>query len=361
MKIFAVGDICPTGKNRELFRNAEVDTLFGNTVEVIKNHDFAVANLECALTESDSGIEKFGPCLKAPLNTANTLKNAGFNILAISNNHFFDFGKKGVADSLAAINEAGLLSVGFGENYEDSRRDLIIEKDGEKIAVIAVCEHEYSYALPDRMGSRPYDVFDTPADIRRAKETADRVIILYHGGKEHCRYPSPRLLSVCRNMAESGADLVLCQHSHCIGCYEEYAGAHIVYGTGNFLFHYDGVMPEHWFEGLAVSYDTKENSVAFTPVVHNERGIELAKGEKKAELLGDFEKRNGELADGKWQAGWHEFCESKRELYERIIGNACTPTSTEWDNKAFGHFLECEAHEDVWRELFPTANKWNEL
>ena len=211
------------------------------------------------------------------------------------------------------------------------------------------------------MGCRRFCPFDTPLDIRRAKAENDRVIVIYHGGKEHCRYPSPRLLKLCRNMAECGADLVLCQHSHCIGCYEEYEGAHIVYGTGNFLFHYDGVMPEHWFEGLAVSYDTKENSVAFTPVVHNERGIELAKGEKKEELLGDFKKRNEELKGGLWYEGWKAFCESKRELYERIIANACTPTSTEWDNKAFGHFLECEAHQDVWRELFPTANRWNEL
>ena len=33
-----------------------------------------------------------------------------------------------------------------------------------------------------------------------------------------------------------GADVVLCQHSHCIGCYEQYEGAHILYGQGNFHF-----------------------------------------------------------------------------------------------------------------------------
>ncbi|MBO7217853.1 MAG: CapA family protein, partial [Clostridia bacterium] len=180
MKIFAVGDICPTGKTWDLFKNGDIDALFGNTIEVIRAHDFAIANLECAITEADKGIEKFGPCLKAPIESAKTLKNAGFTALSISNNHFFDFGKKGALDSLSAINEAGLLSVGFGKNYEASRKNLVIEKDGERVCIIDVCEHEYSYALDDRMGARPYDEYDTMDDIRNAKKDCDRVIVLYH-------------------------------------------------------------------------------------------------------------------------------------------------------------------------------------
>lgn len=360
MKLFAAGDISPSSQNRDLFDNHDTDALFGNAAPVIKAHDFSAVNLECALTESDAGIEKFGPCLKAPVSTAGVLKDVGFDCCAVSNNHFFDFGKKGAADSLAAINKAGLLSVGFGKNYEDSRKNLVIEKNGERICIIAVCEHEYSYALPDRMGCRPYDVYDTPKDIRQAKKTADRVIVLYHGGKEHCKYPSPRLLKLCRNMADSGADLVLCQHSHCIGCYEEYNGCHIVYGQGNFLFHYDRAMPDHWYTALAVSYDTVSGQIEFIPTVHSESGVRLADGEDKANILNGFAQRNKELKNGEWLNGWHEFCESNRESYTRVIANAFTECSTELQNDHFGHYLDCEAHHDVWQELFKTANHKNE-
>lgn len=58
-------------------------------------------------------------------------------------------------DSIAALDAVGLLYTGFGENYEASRKNLVIEKDGEKVCIIAVCEHEYSYALEDRMGANP--------------------------------------------------------------------------------------------------------------------------------------------------------------------------------------------------------------
>ena len=96
-----------------------------------------------------------------------------------------------------------------------------------------MCEHEYSYALKDRMGTNPYSPFDTMRDIKKAKENADYVVVIYHGGKEISRYPSPRLLEHCREMVLSGASVVLTQHSHCIGCYEEYEGGHILYGQGN--------------------------------------------------------------------------------------------------------------------------------
>ena len=73
-----------------------------------------------------------------------------------------------------------------------------------------------------------------------------------------------------------------------------------------------------------------------------------------------FLQRNEELQNGAWREGWHTFCENKKEGYIIAIQDACNADSTEQQNKRFGHYLDCEAHTDVWRELFPTANKTNE-
>ena len=54
------------------------------------------------------------------------------------------------------------------------------------------------------------------------------------------------------------------------------------------------------------------------------------------------------------------FCEANREQYCKAIGNAGREDSTENANARFGHYLDCEAHTDVWRELFPTWNQTNE-
>lgn len=359
MKTLLLGDISPTQHIDPLFKVKDVKSLFDDTVSLFAGNDLSFVNLECAITEHDTGIKKFGPCLKACRETLEVLKDLGVNVCGLSNNHIFDFGRKGAADTIKALDELGLIHTGFGENYEDSRKNLYFEKDGEKIAIIAVCEHEYSYALDDRMGARPYDEYDTMSDIRAARKEADRVIVIYHGGKEHCRYPSPRLRKLCRAMAENGADVVLCQHSHCIGCYEEYEGCHILYGQGNFHFIYENCPPT-WNGSLSVQYDTKTHEISFTPIVNTETGITFAKGDEAEEMMREFEKRNASLADGTWIDGWREFCERSRRQYYNATQSAYGVPSEEVGDSIFAHYIDCEAHLDVWKELFKTANHRNE-
>ncbi|MBQ9977646.1 MAG: CapA family protein [Clostridia bacterium] len=363
MKALLLGDVVPTDATNPLFESGDVKTLFTDTLHLFKDNDINFVNLECALTDGSTPIKKFGPNLAATANTAKVLSEIGVNYVGLSNNHIFDFGIKGAKDSINALEKAGIICTGFGENYEDSRKNLVVEKDGEKVCLIAVCEHEFSYALENRMGSRPFDEFDTLEDIRKAKAENDRVIVLYHGGKEHCRYPSPRLLKACRAMARSGADVVLCQHTHCIGCYEEYEGCHILYGQGNFHFVKPPVpgREDTWNNLLAVKYDTVSNEIEFTPIVNEEFGITLAKGEEYDNIMNSFSARNKELQNGEWKKGWHEFCESVSSTYKGVLKTACAEGVAPNRNDLFAHFLDCEAHTDVWRELFPTYNATNEI
>lgn len=351
MKTLFLGDICPTAVNAHLFRQEDIQTLFTDTLEVFKGRDFTVANLECALTESDKPVRKIGGNQKAPAQTAKVLKKLGVDLCALSNNHIMDFGPEGIRDTLRELEKAGLQYTGFGENYADSRKNFLFEKAGEKICIITVCEHEYCYATEDRMGARPFDTYDTMDDIEEAKKTADRVIVLFHGGKEYCRYPSPRLRKLCQAMVRHGADLVLCQHSHCVGTYEQYRDGHILYGQGNF--HYTEPCPhEVWYTGLAVGYDTKSNTVEFTPIRAHEYSIELAKDGDA--ILESFRLHSEKLHNGQWKQEWHGFCESVRPNYRNAVRKAFVDGASPRDDEMFGHYLDCEAHTDVWRELYAT-------
>ena len=360
MKLLLLGDVCSTPVNRALFEAEDVPALFTDTLSLFEGNDAVMVNLECAITDSDHAIPKFGPNLKSPLSTARVLKKVGVTHCGLSNNHIFDFGIPGVTETMRELDAVGIAYTGFGKNLADSRKNMILEQNGERIAVVAVCEHEYSYALENRMGSRPFDEIETLEDIRAAKAEADRVIVMYHGGKEYCQYPSPRLVKVCRGMARAGADVILCQHTHCIGCYEEYQGCHILYGQGNFHFLLEKV-PEIWNSLLAVHYDTKAHTVEFTPIVNQAPAITLAKGAEKEALLSAFAARNQQLKNGEWKQGWHEFCLSYKEKYRSALQNVEKEDSTERQNALFGHYLDCEAHTDVWRELYPTYNQTNEL
>lgn len=360
MKTLLLGDLCAHEKNMDCFIKGDLDALFSDTLEHFNGNDLCFINLECAVTESDNAIKKYGPNIKVCKETVDVMKKIGVTVCGLSNNHIFDFGIEGATDTINALEKAGIPYTGFGKNYEDSRKNFIVENHGEKIAIVAVCEHEYSYALDDRMGSRPFDAFETMADIRAAKAQADKVIVLYHGGKEYCQYPSPRLIKACREMANNGADVILCQHTHCIGCYENYNGTHILYGQGNFNFiPLDGV-PDVWLYSVMVKYDTVTGEIEFIPTVNTEYGIELAKGELKESIMSSFEKRNESLVDGTWRDGWHAFCEEYKKQYILSANDNPDLTDEQRGDSIFAHYLDCEAHSDVWRELYKTANHRNE-
>lgn len=355
MKLYFCGDTSMIDVNKEIETN-DMNTLFTDVVDVLKSGDRVIANVECALTDADTPIKKIGPNLKAPVKCAEILKNAGITDCAISNNHIFDFGPKGIEDTINAFNNNGLNYTGFGKNKEDARKNLIINQDGKSIAIIAVCEHEYCYALEDRMGARAFDAFDTIEDISKAKKENDYVIVLYHGGKEQCVYPSPRLRKICKSMVSNGADVVLCQHSHCIGCYEKFQDGHILYGQGNFHFVWDAIDNPQWENGLIVEIRIDDElKIDFIPVSRQERGITLSKGDEYSRIMNLLKEQSENLNNGKWLDGWKAFCEEKREWYLSVIAKAYVEGEDDFGKELFNHLLRCEAHHDVWEELCPIS------
>ena len=355
MRLIICGDLVPTPPTRRGFDAGDLRALFGDAASVIARGDFAVMNLECALTDGDRAIRKLGALLKGKPEDAKVMAAAGFTHVGMSNNHVMDYGVAGMRETVSAVEAAGMTPFGFGENDQDSRKPLILEKDGFRVAVVAVCEHEYSYALPDRYGANPFDPFDTMEDISLAKAQADRVVVLYHGGKEQCEYPSPRLRKACRAMVRAGADLVLTQHSHCIGSRESYRGGEILYGQGNFLFLEENGDPQ-WQSGLIaeVVFDT-DMRVTYHPVTVTPVGIRLAHGDEKREILSALEARSAVLADdARWLAAWDAFCRLTPD-YENAVKNAYRDVPPgEFSNQVFPHYLDCEAHTDVWRQLYKT-------
>lgn len=356
LKLLFCGDTVPTPDNSHLFAAGDLDALFNDVAPVFKTAERVIVNLECALTETEGAIRKFGPNIKGPTASAATLRKVGVTDCGLANNHMLDFGVAGMRDTIKALDEQGLNWFGAGENDVEARKPLIIEKDGFRVGILAVVEHEYTYALPDQPGAAGFDPFDALTDIAALKKTCDAVVMLYHGGKEQCEYPSPRLRKACQAMARMGADLVLCQHSHIIGCMEEYEGSKIVYGQGNFHFVREKYSHEKgWTRGLMthVTFDPGMH-LSFTPVVATDVGIRLAQGEEKQAILDGFAERSEMLHDGRWLEGWRAFCEMKKDIYTATVRNAYADPDDESKLENFAHYLDCEAHTDVYRELYKT-------
>ncbi len=359
LKLLFCGDTVPTPETAPDFAAGNAQALFFDILPHFAAADRVVLNLECALTEFDGAIRKFGPNIKGPVESAKTLKSAGVTDCCLANNHMLDFGVQGMRDTVAALENADLNWFGAGEDDTDACRPYIMEENGCKIGIVAVVEHEYTYALPNRPGAAPFDPFDTMVAVSQLKKECDAVVVLYHGGKEHCEYPSPRLRKACHAMAKLGADLVLCQHSHIIGCAEEIDGCTIVYGQGNFHFIRDAYMTNPgWGKGLMVRVDFDGKfRLEYIPVVVEGHGIRLADETEKAEILSGFAARSETLRDGRWLEGWKEFCKTVQESYTNSVRSAFSNPDDPAKLEHFAHYLDCEAHTDVYRELFPTWHR----
>ncbi len=301
MKIMIGADLAPTVLNFELFERGDVTTLLGEELyQTLHSADWRIFNLEKPLTDIQNPIVKWGSCLAAPSKTVNAIKRMKVTLFTLANNHIMDQGVKGLWDTCQLLSGNNIAYVGAGNTKKEACKPYILEKDGIKVGIYACAEHEFSIAEDEKPGANPFDPLESPDHVANLKNQCDHVIVLYHGGKEHYRYPSPILQRVCRKFIEKGADLIITQHSHCIGAMENYQGKIIVYGQGNFLYAVNN-KSGCWNEGLliGVEVDKQDLKIEFYPIVRTEKGVRLARGEEKENVLADFAARSEEIKDEK--------------------------------------------------------------
>ena len=104
INIFIVGDIVPKNRTVDLFKQKKTDELFHDFIPIIKEAKISIGNLEAPIINGNpTPIKKNGPCLYAPKETIEVLKEVGFNTLTLANNHFRDQGQNGVDYTIQCI------------------------------------------------------------------------------------------------------------------------------------------------------------------------------------------------------------------------------------------------------------------
>ncbi len=293
MNIIIGADLVPTKSNVAHFINGDAEYLLGEELkQLLDDADFKIFNLEVPLTDKLSPIKKCGPALIAPAASINGYKAVGVDLVTVANNHILDQGEQGLRSTIQLLKDNAIDFVGAGNTPEEAALPYIFECADKKIGVYACAEHEFSIVTNNSSGANPFDYLCSFGHISALKEKCDFVIVLYHGGKEHYRYPSPMLQKVCKKMIDSGADLVLCQHSHCIGCEEKYNGGTIVYGQGNFLF--DHSKSEFWQTSLLVKI-SKDFNISYIPLIKQQEKVRLATGDDGDKILKDFSIRSSNI------------------------------------------------------------------
>lgn len=210
-------------------------------IDIVSKADLAVVNFEGTLAQELYPLGGY-PLFNAPDSVLDPLVNAGFNVVATSNNHTLDSRLDGVVSTIDAIEARG-LSV-FGTHKEDTDDILVKEVDGIKVAFLS-----YTYGFnglevqytPEQIKQylEPMDEIEMEKDIRKAEEIADITVVYPHWGNEYHREPSEYQVELAHKMVDWGADLILGSHPHVIQPSEivqkDGLDKFIIYSMGNFV------------------------------------------------------------------------------------------------------------------------------
>ena len=239
LKVIAVGDIMLDGTARPVLNENGYDYPFAEVRRLFAGAHVVFGNLEGPLTTRGAPEQDKTYVFRSPPDkVGQALRNAGFNVVSLANNHTLDFGADGLAQTLEALDAVGIAHAGAGENLKAARRPVVLDANGTRVALLA-----YSLTLPEHFyaeASKPGTAFGheahVRADVAAARQQADIVLVSFHWGQEGkttLREYQTRLGHVA---IDAGAAAVIGHHPHILQGIEHYKDGVILYSLGNFTF-----------------------------------------------------------------------------------------------------------------------------
>ena len=201
--------------------------IFGPLAPVFRASDFAVVNLETPVTRLQQKEVK-EMLFNAPPALLSGLKSAGVDVATFANNHSLDMHPEGITSTRQLLEETGLLTAGAGRTEAEAWSPLILEKNGLRIALIAVSR--WLNKFPNKggpldphvpvvpyleepiRGGRSFDEFF--AHVRATAARVDAVIVIIHWGAEYVHEPMSYDKELARGVLEAGAMAIIGHHPH---------------------------------------------------------------------------------------------------------------------------------------------------
>jgi len=221
---------------------------FAKIAHHFRQADIALINLEGPLTARGWKLSKrFN--FRADPRSVGILILGGISVANLANNHIMDYGPLGLRDTIATLDQVGILSFGAGEGARQARAGAVVERKGLRVGFLGYVylgpgssEPRAIHASTRRPGvaGHPSSVKALRAmigeDLARLKPLVDLVVVSFHWGREGSFYPEADQRLLARFTIDRGAHLVLGHHPHVLQGIEVYGGGIIAYSLGNLVF-----------------------------------------------------------------------------------------------------------------------------
>ena len=243
----------------------------------LKNCDYLVGNLETPIAGYEMKYTYERYCFNTPESFLTAVKECGFNLVTLANNHCMDRGEAGLIKTIENCKKAGLETIGAYATEEERNKVFVKEFNGIRVAFInytygtnAFAHHTFlkhpfmvNLSQPEETlpGSihllnsyekiaeevrkiyengegyeyvRPY-LEQLKNDIMVAKEAADYVIMIMHNGGQYIREVDPYSIFLAEKIKEYGADIIVGHHQHLIQSCDTNDDYLKIFCLGNFI------------------------------------------------------------------------------------------------------------------------------
>jgi poly-gamma-glutamate synthesis protein (capsule biosynthesis protein) len=236
-RLLALGDINLGRTVGQILLRGSIDYPFVFAAPVFRQYDVVFANLESQVT--DQGGETQHPrdryIFSAPPQAAAALSRAGISLVSTANNHAFDYGMRGLVETVDFLEAAGIRFTGSSKDSVGTFPPALVERNGITLGFVAYTEFVNQQG-PWQGRIALFDPVRARSEIGTLKDDADFIVASYHGGVEYVEKPPKYTLAQMRKLIDLGADVVIGHHPHVPQGMERYKGKWIFYSLGNFLF-----------------------------------------------------------------------------------------------------------------------------
>ena len=235
-------------------------------IDIIQHCDYSICNFEGTCK---SNALQDGQMLQRE-STLQSLKDAGFNMLLLANNHITDYGDRGLRQTITSIEQYGFDRIGAGFDYYEVYRPHILNINGLKIGIINICEAQLGQF---KEKEQPYGYawlgdYGLDERIRTLRNEVDYLIVIPHAGLESYSIPLKQFRYLYQHWCDLGVDVVVGGHPHIVQGIEKYSNSIIFYSLGNFFFTGFNGEIDSWTKGISCVLHFSEESISYDVIQH---------------------------------------------------------------------------------------------
>ncbi|QGP92785.1 Bacterial capsule synthesis protein PGA_cap [Neomoorella glycerini] len=315
LTLAAVGDVMLARKVDRLMQAQGLAYPLAKLGPTLRNADLTFSNLEAPLATTGKQIPGKGIWFRARPEAIQVLKDGGFDVMNIANNHILDYDTPAFLQTMDLLKEAGIRYFGGGRDLDQAREPAMVEVNGVRLGFLGysdMADIYWSHKYPRRFratatqaGVAPlvvnnaYLVDDICQDIQKLKPRVDLVIVSLHWGTEYQRTPAAEQRQIAHRLVEAGAGIILGHHPHVFQGLEIYEDSLIAYSLGNFI------MDQNWSretcQGLLLKIKVAKEGwqqAEILPVQIVEEQPRQAEGKDAATILSEVRDLSQKLGTG---------------------------------------------------------------